>query len=168
MSKEIVLFSQPRYVPGGKEETSIFRKFIDTASFGGANKLEQIGNSQFGTKRVSTFLETFREYTESGVTAALLGIAHGSGNIAPGGVPLDASAALVGGIGRLIAGADSGIGKTMGDVGMTGNSIYWFRMASEWQRAKRKSGVHGDYSPPSPGEDVDIGDDPVVQAAQSI
>jgi len=163
--EEIVLFTQPRYVPGGHDQKSVIRKFLDVATFGGTDKAEGLAERQFGQKRVSTFLETFREYSESTFTGGLLGFMNGKGMIEVGGVPLDAAGSLAGFIGRIAAGADSGIGKTMGDIGANCNTIYWFRMADRWSRAKSGSKAHGDYNPDS---DFSGEDDPVIEAGKQL
>src|SRR4029078_895411 len=133
MAKEIVLFAQPNYTPSS--EKSIFHKLLDKGSFGALSKVEHAAESQFGRKRVSTGLELFREYTESGVAAAALGYLDGTVNMEPLGMSVDAGLALAGGIGRLIAGADSGVGKTCGDLGMTGNAVFWFRQGRKYAQS---------------------------------
>lgn len=162
--EEIVLFTQPRFVPGGRDEKSVIRKFVDMATFGGSNQIERAASNQFGQRRVSTFLETFREYSESTFTGGVLGFLQAKGMMEVAGVPVDAAGSLAGFVGRIVAGADSGIGKTMGDVGANCNTVYWFRMSTKWFSAKGASSVHGDYNPDS----VDVGEDPVVEAARRL
>jgi hypothetical protein len=163
MSKEIVLFPSSQYRP--TQEKSVFRKFIDTASFGLVPRAEGMASDAIGKNRVATVLETFREYAEGGVASYGLGYLHGSGNMNVFGAPVDGVLALAGFAGRAIAGADSGIGKTMGDFGNAGNNSYFFRMGALAGKASKKSRISGDYDP---DDSSDMGADPVEEAAKEL
>ncbi len=171
MSKEIVFLAPPTFggMTGKNNEMSVFRKMLDTMTFGGTNKLEHVADRTFGHRRTATALEVFREYSETTIAGGLLGYLHGRGSLEPFGIPLDGGLAILGGLGRVIAGADSGIGKTAGDLGIAGNTIWWFRMGERYGKAHRKSKIHGDdYAPPDAGDNVDIGSDPVVESAKNL
>lgn len=164
--QEIVIFPAPTFTGmNPHQEKSIFRKILDTTSFGLLPKAEAAANHQIGKRRVQVALETFREYSEGGVTGAILGALDSTGNIEVFGAPVDGVGALIGGIGRVWAGADSGFGKTMGDVGSACNVVFWFRMGQSWGKSKRKSSAHGEYDP---DDSSSMGEDPVIETAKEL
>lgn len=163
--QEIVFFAPPQYrgLAQSHEPKSVFRKVLDTITLGGTNKVEHYGERQFGHRRVASFLEGIRENAEVGVTAFSLGALDGMGHIEPAGIPVDLAVATVGFATKVIAGADSGIGKTASDMGLAGNAVYWARQGRKLFASKGASGHHGDFDPDNGSANVE--DDPVVQAA---
>jgi len=170
MSREIV-FHPLRPLPysghRATDDKTLFRKFLDTMTLGATDSVERYGTRHLGRERVSTFLEMFREYSESGVTGGLLGFLNATGNIEVAGMPVDGSGALAGGLIKVFAGRDSQIGKTAGDIGMTCNGVYWYRVADRFMRAKKKLAAHGEWTDPQ-NDDSSWEGDPVIEEAKSL
>jgi hypothetical protein len=167
MSREIV-FSPLKYSGHrGYDDKTLFRKFLDTMTFGTTDKVEQYATRHAGRERVSTFLEMFREYSESGFAGGLLGLANATGNMEPMGIPLDGAGAGLGAVIKVFAGRDSHIGKTAGDIGMTCNGVYWYRAADRMMRAKKKLSAHGDWTDPQ-SDDSSWEGDPVIETSKEL
>ncbi len=172
MAGEIMFHSLAnRHYPRHDDKT-LYRKFLDTLSFGMTDSAERFGNRTVGRDRVGSALEVFREYAESGMTGGLLGFlsAKTNGSMNLFGFPADGAGALAGALVKVVAGRDSHIGRTGGNIGMTCNGIFWFRAADRMARAKKKLEAHGDWSDnPDPQVDDSTWEgDPVLEVGKCL
>lgn len=150
---------------------SIIRKWADLASFGHATGLLREGEKAIGVGPAAAFLHTIRSNGEAGITGAMLGAVSATGGLVRHGVPVDLSSALISDI-LGIALARSEFGITLRQAGASAMTVFMFRMTEEWLGVRKKSGFGGDdWNDPNTintTADVDIGEDPIIAAAQSL
>jgi hypothetical protein len=175
MAHELV-FGGHNYHRPSKSDTTVYRKLLDTLTFGGADAAERLAVRHVGREPVSVGLEVFRDYSETAVMASLLGFLKAKGMLDPMGVPVDGTMAGLGALIKVWCGRDSGIGTTAGNLGLTGNVCYWLRTVERLSKARTKLAAHGedgsgDYTEPT-GFDADgeasWGDDPVFKVAETL
>lgn len=177
MAHEIVFHSAGAGHHPGKRNggETVYRKVLDTLTFGGTDAAEALARRTLGREPVSVGLESFREMSETGVLAAFLGYLHAKKMNKPFGIPADGAGALAFTLGKLIAGQGSQVGRTSGNLAMCCNSVYWYRLAAEFLIEKKKlsagseeSEMRTDPSIFDTAGESSWGDDPVFRAAEGL
>ena len=152
-------------------QKSIVRKWADLLTLGHATDALRAAERSVGVGPVAATLHVIRGNGEAGVTGALLGAVSGAGGLDRAGVPVDAAASAVSGA-LGVALCRSELGITLRQVSAASMAVFSFRKTEEWLGVRKKSTFAGDdwNDPNTVNADVavDIGEDPIVQAAKEL
>ena len=142
---------------------SAIRKWGDTLTGGHITPMLRMTEQKVGVGHLAAFLHTIRATGESSMVGGMLGVVSAMGGLDRGGVPVDlAASAVQNALG--VALAHSEFGTTLRTGGSTAMGIFAFRKVEEWLGARKKSSnIAGDTFQ---GETIDVGADPIVEAAK--
>jgi len=167
MAGEIALYDSLLHSNIPKEEKSQLRKWFEGSLGSAITSVRPRG-------QVKSTLSTFRQYSESLLTGAILGAINveSKNGLDVGGVPIDGAAATILGLASAFAG-DSELAPDARNIGSTCAGVYSFRSTTELLAEKRLAKgkslpVHLTYSATKVAGDVNVGADPIVQAAQAL
>jgi hypothetical protein len=145
---------------------SAIRKWADVITGGHATPVLRTAERHVGVGHLAAFLHSIRASGESAMMGGALGIVSGMGGLDRDGVPVDL-AAWAGSTALGVAFAHHEVGSTLRTAGHTALGIFSFRKTEEWFGVRKKtvSNIAGDTFQ---GETIDVGADPIVEAAKNL
>lgn len=151
--------------------SSPIRKWADVLTLGHATGLLREGEKAVGVSHMAALMHTIRANGEGGVAGAIMAAISATGGLDRMGYPVDFASALGAdllGIGM----ARSEFGATFRQMGSSFMTVFTFRKTEEWLGVRKKVSFAGDdWNDPdviNTTAEVDIGADPIVQAAQAL